>query len=193
MQLPDGLNTLLGEGASKLSFGQEQLLSLARAIVTDPPLLLLDEMTSGLDALTEQKVLGSLRRMWNQKTSSQSAIVFPDFSMLTQSLSWNGETSWKVVRHKFWRERKAGMRVISVWRITDGKCNDMAMDSPSAFPEHLCDVFLRYGCNIRIVLHPLRKVLFHGLGPASVNLTRCVYILFKPLFAECIPQSNQFG
>ena len=67
-QLPEGLNTLLGEGASKLSFGQEQLLSLARAIVADPPLLLLDEMTSGLDALTEQKVLNSLRRMGNQKT-----------------------------------------------------------------------------------------------------------------------------
>ena len=59
--LPEGLETFLGEGAHQLSFGQTQLLSLARAIVTDPPLFLLDELTSGLDALTERKVLSAIR------------------------------------------------------------------------------------------------------------------------------------
>lgn len=59
--LPEGADTFIGEGSQQLSFGQTQLLSLARAIVTDPPLLLLDELTSGLDALTEKKVLSAIR------------------------------------------------------------------------------------------------------------------------------------
>ncbi len=66
--LPDGLNTIIGEGAHKLSFGQTQLLSLARAIVTDPPLLLLDELTSGLDAATERQVLDAIGTISGRKT-----------------------------------------------------------------------------------------------------------------------------
>jgi ATP-binding cassette subfamily B multidrug efflux pump len=67
-QLPDQLNTMIGEGSYKLSFGQTQLLSLARAIVTDPPLLLLDEMTAGLDALTERQVLDAIRNISKNRT-----------------------------------------------------------------------------------------------------------------------------
>ena len=63
MQLPSGMQTLLGEGGTRLSFGQSQLLSLARAVVTNPPLLLLDELTSGLDALTERAVLKAIRQV----------------------------------------------------------------------------------------------------------------------------------
>ena len=66
--LPQGIDTLIGEGAAGLSFGQTQLLSLARALVTDPPLLLLDELTSGLDALTERKVLDAIRQVSGRKT-----------------------------------------------------------------------------------------------------------------------------
>ena len=66
--LEEGLDTLLGEGTAHLSFGQTQLLSLARALVTDPPLLLLDELTSGLDALTERKVLDAIRAVGGKKT-----------------------------------------------------------------------------------------------------------------------------
>jgi ATP-binding cassette subfamily B protein len=66
--LPDGIDTVIGEGAQKLSFGQTQLLSLARAIVTDPPLLLLDELTSGLDAVTERQVLGAIRAISGGRT-----------------------------------------------------------------------------------------------------------------------------
>ncbi len=67
-RLPYGLDTVIGEGAQKLSFGQTQLLSLARAIVTDPPLLLLDELTSGMDAVTERQVLGAIRQISGGKT-----------------------------------------------------------------------------------------------------------------------------
>jgi ATP-binding cassette subfamily B protein len=66
--LPEGMDTLIGEGAHKLSFGQTQLLSLARAIVTDPPILLLDELTAGLDAVTERLVLAAIRNISGEKT-----------------------------------------------------------------------------------------------------------------------------
>lgn len=66
--LPDGIDTHIGESAHKLSFGQTQLLSLARAIVTDPPILLLDELTSGLDTITERLVLDTLRNISGKKT-----------------------------------------------------------------------------------------------------------------------------
>jgi ATP-binding cassette subfamily B protein len=67
-RLPNGMDTVIGEGAQKLSFGQTQLLSLARAIVTDPQLLLLDELTSGMDAVTERQVLTAIRQISGGKT-----------------------------------------------------------------------------------------------------------------------------
>jgi ATP-binding cassette, subfamily B, multidrug efflux pump len=66
--LPNGIDTVVGEGALKLSFGQTQLLSLARAIVTDPSLLLLDELTFGLDAVTERQVLQAIRSISSNRT-----------------------------------------------------------------------------------------------------------------------------
>ena len=66
--LPEQLETKIGEGEAKLSFGQNQLLSLARAIVTNPPVLLLDELTSGLDAVTERQVLTTIRQISSSKT-----------------------------------------------------------------------------------------------------------------------------
>ena len=55
--LPDGLDTNLGENGAGLSEGQAQRLSLARAVLSDAPILLLDEVTSALDAKTEATVL----------------------------------------------------------------------------------------------------------------------------------------
>ncbi len=58
--LPDGLDTLLGDRGGKLSTGQRQRLSIARAIVKDAPILILDEPTAALDAGTEHRVLERL-------------------------------------------------------------------------------------------------------------------------------------
>jgi len=60
--LSNGYETLLGVEGTKLSRGQGQLLSLARAIVTDPPVLLLDEPTSGVDAITEASIIKAFRQ-----------------------------------------------------------------------------------------------------------------------------------
>ncbi len=58
--LPDGLDTVLGDRGGKLSTGQRQRLSIARAVVKNTPILILDEPTSALDAHTEHKVLERL-------------------------------------------------------------------------------------------------------------------------------------
>lgn len=60
MRLPEGINTPLGEQGAGLSEGQNQRLSIARALLREAPILLLDEATSALDAETEAKVLRNL-------------------------------------------------------------------------------------------------------------------------------------
>ncbi len=62
-ELPDGLDTVLGERGLGLSEGQLQRISIARALVTDAPVLLLDECTSALDATTERRLLANLRKL----------------------------------------------------------------------------------------------------------------------------------
>lgn len=63
--LPDGYDTVLGERGTKLSTGQRQRLSIARAVLKDTPILILDEPTASLDAETERAVLEKLTT-WGQ-------------------------------------------------------------------------------------------------------------------------------
>jgi ATP-binding cassette subfamily B protein len=68
-QLPQGYQTLLSERASNLSQGQRQLLSIARAILADPAILILDEATSSVDTRTEARLQKSLLRLMQGRTS----------------------------------------------------------------------------------------------------------------------------
>ena len=68
-QLPQGYHTLLSERASNLSQGQRQLLAIARAILANPGILILDEATSSVDTRTEIRIQGSLLRLMEGRTS----------------------------------------------------------------------------------------------------------------------------
>jgi ATP-binding cassette subfamily B protein len=68
-QLPHGYQTQLSERASNLSQGQRQLLSIARAILADPGILILDEATSSVDTRTETRIQRSLLRLMQGRTS----------------------------------------------------------------------------------------------------------------------------
>jgi ATP-binding cassette subfamily B protein len=68
-QLPLGYQTRLSERASNLSQGQRQLLSIARAILADPGILVLDEATSSVDTRTEARIQKALLRLMKGRTS----------------------------------------------------------------------------------------------------------------------------
>lgn len=68
-QLPQGYQTLLSERASNLSQGQRQLLAIARAMVADPGILILDEATSSVDTRTEARIQKALLRLMEGRTS----------------------------------------------------------------------------------------------------------------------------
>ncbi|HSG35373.1 MAG TPA: ABC transporter transmembrane domain-containing protein [Sphingomonadaceae bacterium] len=67
--LPQGLDTFLGEGGARLSGGQRQRVAIARALLRDAPILLLDEATSALDAESERLVQQALERLMEDRTT----------------------------------------------------------------------------------------------------------------------------
>lgn len=69
MRLPDKLDTIVGEAGVKLSDGQRQLLTIARTMISRPSMLILDEATSSVDTLTEQKIQNAFLAMMENHTS----------------------------------------------------------------------------------------------------------------------------
>jgi len=68
-RLPEGYRTHLSEGGSNLSQGQRQLLSIARAVLADPKILILDEATSSVDTRTEMNIQSAMVALMKNRTS----------------------------------------------------------------------------------------------------------------------------
>lgn len=68
-QLPEGIHTNVGDSGNKLSGGQKQRLSIARAVLKNPPIMILDEATSALDTESERLVQEALENMMKNRTS----------------------------------------------------------------------------------------------------------------------------
>ncbi len=68
-RMPDGLDTVVGERGVKLSVGEKQRVSIARALLKDPPILILDEATASVDTRTERMIQQALDRLMLRRTS----------------------------------------------------------------------------------------------------------------------------
>ena len=88
-ELPHGFDTVLGEGGTGLSVGQQRRLAVARAFLRDAPLLLLDEPTAGLDAESEGELARSLERLCQGRTvvlaTHHRNLVTPGYRVITLS------------------------------------------------------------------------------------------------------------
>ena len=67
--LPDGYDTIIGERGMTLSGGQRQRLSIARTLLIDPPILVLDDSTSSVDAATETKIQAAMVQVMKNRTT----------------------------------------------------------------------------------------------------------------------------
>ena len=68
MKLPDGYNTVIGEGGASLSGGEKQRISIARAIMKDAPIIILDEATANVDPENEKELVDAVEALTKEKT-----------------------------------------------------------------------------------------------------------------------------
>ena len=87
---PDGFDALVGERGRSLSGGERQRLSIARALLKDPPILILDEATSALDAATESRVLTALDEVMKNRTTFVIAHRLATIRNATRILVFDG-------------------------------------------------------------------------------------------------------
>ena len=90
MGMPDGYQTMLGDGGSGLSGGQRQRVAIARAFLKDAPILILDEATASLDAESEALIQQELDRLVEGRTALIVAHRFSSIRVATRILVFEG-------------------------------------------------------------------------------------------------------
>lgn len=68
MELPNGYDTVIGEGGTSLSGGEKQRISIARAIMKDAPVIILDEATANVDPENEKELMSAIEALTKEKT-----------------------------------------------------------------------------------------------------------------------------
>jgi subfamily B ATP-binding cassette protein MsbA len=118
MELPQGYETVIGEGGARLSGGQRQRISIARAILKDPPILILDEATSSLDTQSELMVQRALDTLMEKREAAPEGLTGS-----ASSGSYGGPSSGKtvfVIAHRLSTIRKADRIVV----LEDGRVKE---------------------------------------------------------------------
>lgn len=127
--LPEGYNTIVGEGGSTLSGGEKQRISIARAILKDAPIIILDEATSSVDPENEHELLGAIRELTRGKTLISIAhrlttvrdadqILVIDEGRVTQQGTHSRLMEEEGIYKRFWKQREAAIG----WKLgTEGK------------------------------------------------------------------------
>ena len=94
--LPNGYQTMLSGDGEELSQGQRQLLAIARAAVSNPPVLILDEATSSIDTRTESIVQKGMDNLMKGRTVLSSPTVCLQYVTVTRSWFWSTDASSSV-------------------------------------------------------------------------------------------------
>ncbi|MGH3940189.1 MAG: ABC transporter ATP-binding protein [Pseudonocardiaceae bacterium] len=137
MALPEGYQTVVGEGGRTLSGGQRQRISIARAILKDAPIVLLDEATAAVDPLNERLIQGALAALVADKTllvvahrlstiRSADHIVALDRGRVVESGTHDDLVSRGGLYARFW----AGRQQAAHWRLTTDSRNTFKRNNP---------------------------------------------------------------